>query len=814
MTETEIERMVVRLILDNMKYQQGIEDSVKATANAAAAIEQSAGRIESFFTSTGAIATATGFALQQFGNQVNEVFRGLTERAVEYSKEFEQNMIAFEVMLGSATKATNTLNALSKFAAETPFEMPEIVKAARGLITFGEEGEQLMKTLNDVGNAAAATSTNFAMVALIFNQIRGAGKLLTQDFRQLSTRGILSLNDLAKHFKVPLIEAQKMMSDGKITFKDVQDIFASLSAEGGRFANMMERQSTSLHGRISTLHDNFGILLRTIGDQLAPAVKLGVNALISMTDTLRAMPEPLKAVTALILGLGTALGGLATFAGGALITVGALSFAFKGLSVLFVEGAAVLGVVTGVLTSFGVVVTAVWGSVVLLSGAIAAWAIWATGSWLWDLVTGTAAWNDELNKARILQLNLEDQMRKTNKEILKQVETGGWEDINSAIEQTTNNVKGYDDWIKKLNKDLAEGVLINDDLQQRMLTARETEDIKAQLIEQERLKKIQEQLLALLEARKSAMEKSDPMGPADVSLTPNVAMRVGGSFSDVQKMVTEMEKQNKVAMYSTDVQKAIALAVAEGADVNDAYIDSVFRKAAALDMERQKIEETKRLQDQFNQSTLKLQEDAMRMQLQLLGMQGTELELAMMKFEGYTDAQIQARKVLLDSMEPMKKQLDLIKQGNQIAEQFKSPADKMVEQVKALDAALAAGPGKGGITLEQYTTALEGLEKQMGKDYTVDMNFNGVDALESGSAAAMAALDEFRAGLQGPPGGLPGLPRARGGDQSGMVARADGAIGGTPEKADRIANGIEQLVNLANQLMGRTTIEIEEVGLV
>ncbi len=202
--------------------------------------------------------------------------------------KFEQTTIAFETMIGSVEETKKTLAELTEFAALTPFEMPEIESAARGLIMFGERGDDLMDTLNLLGNAASGTSTPFGFLALVFNQIRGVGKLLTQDFRQLSTRGILSLQDIADHFDVTTAAAQRMLSAGKISFEDVKSIFRGLSAEGGRFANLMERQSRSMLGLWSTLKDAMGITARTLGQTLLPAAKGVVTVFIAGVEAARA----------------------------------------------------------------------------------------------------------------------------------------------------------------------------------------------------------------------------------------------------------------------------------------------------------------------------------------------------------------------------------------------------------------------------------------------------------------------------------------------------------------------------------------------
>jgi len=197
--------------------------------------------------------------------------------AVFKAGQFEQTTIAFETMIGSANETRATLGRLTEFAAKTPFEMPEILQAARGLIQFGERGDELMSTLKMLGNAASGTSTPFGFLALVFNQVRGVGKLLTQDFRQLSTRGIISLADIAKYYGITTQAAQQMLSRGKISFEDFRKIMASMSGEGGRFANLMEKQSKSFLGLLSTLKDDLGITARQIGEVLIPTAKMFVS---------------------------------------------------------------------------------------------------------------------------------------------------------------------------------------------------------------------------------------------------------------------------------------------------------------------------------------------------------------------------------------------------------------------------------------------------------------------------------------------------------------------------------------------------------
>ena len=227
----------------------------------------------------------SAMAIAKIGGVVGALYS--LKKAIWSAGGFEQTNIAFGTMIGSATETKKTLEDLTTFAAETPFEMPEIEQAAKGLIQFGERGDGMMKTLKMLGDAASGTSTPFGFLALVFNQIRGVGKLLTQDFRQLSTRGILSLQDIADYYGVATDAAQEMLSKGKISFEDVKGIFGMLTSEGGRFANMMKKQSQSFLGLWSTLTDAIGITTREIGTIFLPAAKAVVKVLIQTSEMAR-----------------------------------------------------------------------------------------------------------------------------------------------------------------------------------------------------------------------------------------------------------------------------------------------------------------------------------------------------------------------------------------------------------------------------------------------------------------------------------------------------------------------------------------------
>jgi tape measure domain-containing protein len=130
---------------------------------------------------------------------ITGAFALLGKTAVDTAASYEQNRIAFEVMLGSADKAKTLLSDLSKFATETPFDLPQVVDGAKRLSAYGIEAEQIIPTFKMLGNIAAGVGTDkLPQLILAFGQVRAATKLTGAELRQFSEAGVPLLGALVE----------------------------------------------------------------------------------------------------------------------------------------------------------------------------------------------------------------------------------------------------------------------------------------------------------------------------------------------------------------------------------------------------------------------------------------------------------------------------------------------------------------------------------------------------------------------------------------------------------------------------------------
>ena len=240
--------------------------------------------------------------------------------------EFEQTSIAFETMLGSEEKAIKLLKEMEDFAKVTPFELSGLEEQVKKLLAYGIAEEDVIETTRMLGDISAGVGMDkLPNLTLAFGQVKAATRLTGMELRQFTEAGVPLLAELAKVLKVDVKEVQAMVSAGKVGFPLVEKALANLTGEGGKFYNLMAKQSTTLNGLISNLQDEFDIFLRNEG---ALFIDMAKDIVTNLRDVVKVIsdfskknPELVKTLANVALGL-TAV----------IALTGTLGLAFYGLS--------------------------------------------------------------------------------------------------------------------------------------------------------------------------------------------------------------------------------------------------------------------------------------------------------------------------------------------------------------------------------------------------------------------------------------------------------------------------------------------------
>ena len=103
---------------------------------------------------------------------------------------------------------------------------------------------------------------------MLYGTTMTQGRMFTQDLRQFMGRGIPLAEELAKQFGVTTDKVGELVTAGKVTSKEFNAAIMAMSSEGGKFYNLMERQSASLTGQISNLSDAWDVARNNIGKSM------------------------------------------------------------------------------------------------------------------------------------------------------------------------------------------------------------------------------------------------------------------------------------------------------------------------------------------------------------------------------------------------------------------------------------------------------------------------------------------------------------------------------------------------------------------
>jgi tape measure domain-containing protein len=233
---------------------------------------------------------------------------------VKIAAQNEQASISFETMLGSAEAAGSFLEDLKGFAATTPFEFPDLQKAASSLISIGVDAKRVIPIMTSLGNTTAGMGTGAegvrrATVAL--QQMNAAGRITAEDLNQLRDAGIPVYDLLTAATGKSREALAEMASTGKLGRQELEQLMTALESGRGleRFAGLMDKQSASLLGMWSTLKDTFGQGLAKVLAPTVDSLKVGLGTVSTVLGQVLAEvgPQFAEMAASMVTGLGNLL---------------------------------------------------------------------------------------------------------------------------------------------------------------------------------------------------------------------------------------------------------------------------------------------------------------------------------------------------------------------------------------------------------------------------------------------------------------------------------------------------------------------------
>lgn len=199
----------------------------------------------------------------------------------------EQYATSFEVMTGSAEKATAVMDELKRIGAETPFEFEDLAKATQTLMAFGFEADEAVEQFTVLGDIAQGDAQKLDTFSRALGKMQSSGKVTLESLNMMIEQGFNPLQVISEQTGESMSELYDRVSDGAVTLDEIKNAMVVATSEGGQFFKSMEKQSETLNGKLSTLQDGFqaftGMVFEEATNSTAGIVDLAIVWVDEMT---------------------------------------------------------------------------------------------------------------------------------------------------------------------------------------------------------------------------------------------------------------------------------------------------------------------------------------------------------------------------------------------------------------------------------------------------------------------------------------------------------------------------------------------------
>lgn len=227
---------------------------------------------------------------------------GYMKQLVEVRGEFELQQKSLQVLLQNKDEANKLWQQTVNLAVKSPFRVGELVSYTRQLAAYRIETGKLFDTTKRLADVSAGLGVDMSRLILAYGQVRAANYLRGTELRQFTEAGIPMLDELAKRFTelegrvVSAGDVFERISKRMVSFKDVEAVFRSMTDAGGTFYKMQEKQSETLKGMISNLHDTIDLMMNDLGKSQEGLLKGSVDLANSVVRNWRSWEMAIRDV--------------------------------------------------------------------------------------------------------------------------------------------------------------------------------------------------------------------------------------------------------------------------------------------------------------------------------------------------------------------------------------------------------------------------------------------------------------------------------------------------------------------------------------
>lgn len=263
--------------------------------------------------STSKWTVAAGQMIADFAKQASSKLAEVVKSGVDYNATMESYLTNFKVMLGSEEAAATKLSEIRKMAASTPFSLDDLTGGTQTLLQFGIAADDTTGVLQRLGDISLGNAEKLQTLTRAYGKMSSAQKVTLENVNMMIDAGFNPLNQICDATGESMSDLYKRISDGKVSFSELEAAVEAATSQGGQFYNGMLEASQTFSGRMSTLKDNVSALTGELTSGLFAAlgelvVKLNevVVSFLDSDEKMSQLKETIGIATAVVAAAGTA----------------------------------------------------------------------------------------------------------------------------------------------------------------------------------------------------------------------------------------------------------------------------------------------------------------------------------------------------------------------------------------------------------------------------------------------------------------------------------------------------------------------------
>lgn len=263
--------------------------------------------------STSKWTVAAGQMIADFAKKAASELSNVVKSGLEYNASMQSYLTNFKVMLGSEEQAAAKLAEIRKMAASTPFSLDDLTDGTQTLLQFGIAADDTTGVLQQLGDISLGNADKLQTLVRAYGKMSSAQKVTLENVNMMIDAGFNPLNQICTATGESMADLYKRISDGKVSFAELESAVASATSQGGQFYNGMLEASQTFSGRMSTLKDNVSALTGELTGGLFEAlgelvVKVNEAAVSFLDDEekMSQLKDTLGALASVVTAAGTA----------------------------------------------------------------------------------------------------------------------------------------------------------------------------------------------------------------------------------------------------------------------------------------------------------------------------------------------------------------------------------------------------------------------------------------------------------------------------------------------------------------------------